>query len=301
MSSKNSSINIEKKELYGIIIRKQYSKGKVHMTSIKGKVLNSVLHNTIDKLVGEGSEILQEIIEDGKLQRILLHSFEEYQELEKINNNKMESECYIDKDAILSIDAQMIMPNLTPKQLEKNLSTVFLKCIKTDNEYKVSRIRECICLNYLEGVRDFITISQVDEDIHKVHNNINQQGKEIKELIDKTSNHVKMTSEEVRELNRKIQKLPQQQLIFISELDWSRVYCYISLQLTTDIDNNYLEKISKHISAKCKQYKDENGLTNVSFYFEEPIVQKGLKVYLEFIDDEFSENEIGILSITSHF
>lgn len=271
------------------------------MTSIKGKILNSVLDNTIDKLVGEGFEIHQEIIKDDKLKRILLHSFEEYQEMEKITNNKVESECCIDKDAIFSIDAQLIMPNLMREELEKNLSTVFQKCIITDNEYKASRIRKVICRNYLKGVRDFITISQVDEDIHKVHNNINQQGKEMKELIDKTSNHVKMTSEEVRELNRKMQKLPQQQLIFISELDWSRVYCYISLQLTTDIDNDYLEEISHNIYAECEKYEDENGFTNININFIEPITQGTLREYLEYIDSEFSQNDIGILRITSHF
>lgn len=271
------------------------------MISRKEKILNSVLDNIFDKLVGEGFEIFQEIIESGKLQRILLHSFEDYQEMEKITNNKMKSECYIDRNAILSIDANLISPNLMPEQLEKNIEDVFDKCITTDNEDKASRIREIICLNYLKGVRDFITISQVDADIHDVNNNLNQKGKEIKGLIDKTSNHVKEMNEGVRELNRKIQKLPQQQLIFTDELERSRVYCYISLQLTTDIDNDYLEEISHNIYAECEKYEDENGFTNININFIEPITQGTLREYLEYIDSEFSQNDIGILRITSHF
>lgn len=270
------------------------------MTSIKGKILNRVLDNMIDKLIGDGFEIFQEIIEDGKLQTILLHSFEEYQEMEKITNNKMKSECYIDRNAILSIDVNLIRPNLTPEQLEKNIEDIFDKCITTDNEDKANRIRQSICLNYLKGVRDFITISQVDGDIHKVHSSINQQGKEIKGLIGKVSGHVKEMSEEGRELNRKIQKFPQQQLIFIDELERSRVYCYISLQLATDIDNDYLEEISHDIYAECEKYEDENGFTNINFNFMEPITQGDLRECLEYIDSEFSQNDIGILRITSH-
>lgn len=254
-----------------------------------------------NKAVEDGSKKVNNMLEGNKLQKILLQSFEGYRKLEKIKNPQKEPECQIDRKAIMSVDKNMIMPNITMEQLEKNLKNLFDKCITTDNEEKAGSIRKIICYNYKNGVSDLVTISQIDEDIHKVYKTVLEKTNEISGKLDREAYKVKEIDQGVKEINRKLKMEPQQQIIFNDELDNSRMFCYISLKLSEDIDEDYLAEISSNIFAEWDDYKDESGITNVNFNFYEPIVQNELKEYLKYIDEEFSENNIGIFGITSHF
>lgn len=256
-----------------------------------GYIIDKVADIVFDSVYELGKEKLNNILEEEKLKKILANSIKGYNELQKIRNDNSEDECIINRESFDLLKKDMIMPNLTIEELEDNLLSFFEQCIRIDNKEKAKRIREYICHTYKLGVAGLISISQVDDDIHKVEKSVKESEKKVVVKIDKSK----------EEIIQEIKKKPAQHLVFIDELDESRVYCYIDLQLTTEIENEYLQELSDNVIAECTTYYDEQDFFHVSFNFLYPIAQCELKMYLKYLDREFMENKIGILSITSHY
>lgn len=254
-------------------------------------IIDKVADIVLDSVIGIGKEKLDDILEETKLKKILINSIHDYNELQKIVGGKREEYCIIDRKTIQALDKKLIMPNLTMEELETNLLDFFKKCIRTDNKEKANSIRKYICHTYKLGVAGLISISQVDEDIHRVEKNVRESEKKVSVKIDVAQ----------AKIIQEIKKIPAQQLIFIDELDDSRVYCYILLQLTTDVEYDYLQELADNIFAEFDTFFDEQGFFHVSFNFLCPIKQYELRGYLEYLNEEFLENNIGILSVTSHF
>ena len=83
------------------------------------------------------------------------------------------------------------MPNLSVDELENNLKEFFSECILENDDYKANRIRNYICCNYKTSVADFITLNQIDENIHKLNKEICNGKEEIVSKLDKTDKKIK--------------------------------------------------------------------------------------------------------------
>ena len=255
---------------------------------------NKVWDKAFDTVFRAASDEIKAILDEKNLQKLLLQSFSVYINLEEIRNPKAKPNCHINKRLIMSVKKSMILPNFTIEELEKNLKEIFDECIITDDKDKAANIRRMICFQYKISVCDYMTLSQVDDDIHSLENTTKQATSEINKKLDNIK-------EIQKKINSKLKMLPQQQIIFIDELDNSRFYCYISMQLTQEIDEDLARDIADHTYSEEEIYTDEQGFTNLNLNFEEPIAQVDLKEYLVYIDQRLSGENIGILRITSHF
>lgn len=256
-----------------------------------GYIVDKIGDIILDSIVELGKEKCEELFAGAKLKGILKKSINDYIDLQKINNPRANVDCIIDKESFEQLDENLIQPNFTIEELERNLNSFFEKCIITDNMEKAYTIRRYICHSYKLSVAGLISIGQVDEDVHNVNKNVKESTNKICGKIDETENKIIRT----------LKNMPQQQLCFLEELEDSRVYCYISMTLKREIDEDFLFEIADNINAEEETYIDEQGFFNVSFDFLEPITQYTLREYLKYINEQFWQNNIGILSIRSHF
>lgn len=253
--------------------------------------LDKVADIVLDTVIDIGKEKADEILEERKLKKVLCNSIKEYIRLQKISDSKKETEFVLDKKSITDLDKRKIMPNLTVEKLEENLREIIDKCIITDDKDKARIARKYICHSYKLGVAGLISISQVSEDIHSIEKNVRESERKISAKIDKGTQRI------IQEM----QKRPAQQLNFIDELDDSRVYCYILLQLTKEVENDSLQELADSIFAEYDAFWDKQKIFCVSFNFYYPITQYDLKCYLKCLNESFAEENVGILSIVSHF
>ena len=254
----------------------------------------------VDKVIDAGLSSMEKMLLENKLKKILKKSMDDYISMEKIKNPNCEPQCVVDEDKIQNLEERLIMPNLSVEELECNLKEFFSECIVVDDEHKANSIRKFICCNYKASVADFITLNQIDEDIHKLNKLINTGKEEIVNKLDKTDNRIKEMSERVKSINKSLHSNAQYPICFLNELDDSKVFCYISMRVLDDIDEHFLEEVGDNVFAETNVYIDEDGFTNIDFNFLEPIIQSEMKEYIKYINDEFSQESIRIISVSTH-
>lgn len=169
-----------------------------------------------------------------------------------------------------------------------------------DDEHKANTIGKIICCNYKNSVAGFITLNQIDDDTHEINKLIRSGKEEIINKLDKTDNKIKEMSERVKSINKSLHSNDQYPICFLNELDDSKVFCYISMRVLDDINEDFLEVLGDNVYAETNVYIDKDGLTNIDFNFLEPIIQSELKENIKYINDEFSQEGIRILSVSTH-
>lgn len=254
----------------------------------------------VDKVIDAGLNSMEKKLLENKLKKIFKKSMDDYISMEKIKNPNYEPQCVVDEDKIQNLEERLIMPNLSVEELECNLKEFFLECIIVDDEDEANNIRKFICYNYKASVADFITLNQVDEDIHKLNKLLSTGKEEIVNRLDKADNRIKEMSERVKSINKKLHSNDQYPIYFLSELDDSKVFCYFSMRVMGDIDEDFLEEIGDNVFAETDVYIDENDFTNIDFNFLEPIIQSEMKKTIKYINDEFSQENIRIISVSTH-
>lgn len=257
------------------------------------------IDKVVDKVIDEGLNSMEKMRLENKLKKILKKSMDDYISMEKIKNPNCEPQCVVDEDKIQNLEKRLIMPNLSVEELECNLKQFFSESIIVDDEYKADSIRKFICHNYKVSVADFITLNQVDEDIHKLSKSISTGNEEIVNKLDKADDRIKEMSADVKSINKRLHSNAQYPIYFLNELDDSKVFCYISMRVLGYIDEDFLEEIGDNIFAETDVY-DKDGFTNIDFNFLEPIVQSEMKENLQYINAEFSQEDIRIISVSTH-
>lgn len=90
-------------------------------------------------------------------------------------------------------------------------------------------------------------------------------------------------------------------LYFVDELDNSRVYCFIILKVSREVEAYIMEEIEDNIGFGAEySFYESDGVDCVEVDFLDPICQKDLREYLKVVDQFFSENGIGIFGIFTH-
>ena len=240
------------------------------------------------KVADAGVEKVKEWMNEDKAQKILLKCFMGcYEKNKEIMN--------VDKNLIMSIDSNKIKPNSRPEEIINNISDVCDKCILVDDLYKRKFIEIEIVYDYLkEASEDLLELHHVDEDIHKVQDEVLKTGEMIK------SQH-KMVSKEIAKIYEALKQDILPLLYFADELDNSRVYCFIVLKVNRAVEDYIMEEIEENIGfgAEYKFYESD-GFDCVEVVFFDPVCQKDLREYLKVLDQFFSENGIGIYGIFTH-
>ncbi|SHJ80770.1 hypothetical protein SAMN02745136_00935 [Anaerocolumna jejuensis DSM 15929] len=250
-----------------------------------------IIGYTFGKVSDASIEAFTKWFEGKNGQRMLLKCFEEYIAREGTDC------CYLDKNEILKVNSNKIQPNYTLTKIISNLEDIFEKCIKTDDEDYALSIRREICTNYLNKSRkELLELYHLDENIQMVNDEI------LKSREINSKEHAEM-SKNIKEVCVSLRKKPQQMLYFISELDNSRTFCYIILEVSEQVKNQIMDEIYEEtgIGEEHENYSNPGELNHISIDFCEPLCQCELKEYLEGLDKIFSKHDIGIYSITSHF
>lgn len=250
-----------------------------------------VLGYTFGKVSDASLDAITQLFKEKKGQKLLLKCFEEY-----IAREGTEC-CYLNKDVILKVSSNKIQPNYTLTKIISNLEDIFEKCIKTDDEDFALSIRREICSNYLNKSRkELLESYHLDEDIQMVNDEI------LKSREINSQEHAEI-SKDIKEVCVNLRKKPQQMLYFINELDKSRMFCYIILVVSEEVEGYIMDEIYEEtgIGTEHENYSKPGELNHISIDFCEPLCQCELKEYLVGLDKIFSNYDIGIYSITSHF
>lgn len=240
------------------------------------------------KLTDLGIDKVGGWLNKNKAQEILLKCFCDTYE------NYREIICVDDK-VILAVDSYKIKPNLRPEKIIENLKDVFKKIILTDDPYQFKRIELEIVYSYLkEANNELLKLCNLDEDIHFVQDEVLEN----RSVIEK--NH-KEISKGIQDIYSRLKNDMHPILYFVQELNNSRMYCYIILKVSTEVDEYLFERIEEEsgIGAEYEQYM-EDGLPHIEINFLEAICQRDLRIYLEVLDKLFLEDGIGIYGILTH-
>lgn len=247
-----------------------------------------MLDHVLGKLSDYGEKKIKDWLSEGEAQRLLLKCFNDYYAEDNEN-------CFVDKKAILAVDESIIRPNNRPEDIINSLGSVFEKCIITDDKFLARRIETEIVYNYLKEANvKLIDLCDLDNDIHKVEDEVIENRK----LSQKNHEEVKQKFQEIPSI---LDSNAMQTLQFINELDNSKLFCYIILNIRGDIDDEILTEVENQtsIAGEYKIYQ-EKGFDYISIYFMDPLCQREMKEYLKGIDEVFANNGIGIYGIYSH-
>ncbi len=242
----------------------------------------------LGKVADAGVEKVKEWMNEDKAQKILLKCFMGcYEKNKEIMN--------VDKNLIMSIDSNKIKPNSRPEEIMNNISDVCDQCILVDDLDKRKSIEIEIVFDYLkEASKDLLELYHVDEDIHRVQDDVLENREIIK------SQH-KMVSKEIEQIYEKLKQDILPLLYFVDELDNSRVYCFIILKVSREVEAYIMEEIEDNIGFGAEySFYELDGVDCVEVDFLDPVCQKDLREYLKVVDQFFSENGIGIFGIFTH-
>ncbi len=242
----------------------------------------------LGKVADAGVEKVKEWMNEDKAQKILLNCFMGcYEKNKEIMN--------VDKNLIMSIDSNKIKPNSRPEEIMNNISDVCDQCILVDDLDKRKSIEIEIVFDYLkEASKDLLELYHVDEDIHRVQDDVLENREIIK------SQH-KMVSKEIEQIYEKLKQDILPLLYFVDELDNSRVYCFIILKVSREVEAYIMEEIEDNIGFGAEySFYESDGVDCVEVDFLDPVCQKDLREYLKVVDQFFSENGIGIFGIFTH-
>ncbi len=155
----------------------------------------------------------------------------------------------IDENLITSLESDKIKPNHLEEELRANLETIFNR-IMGDNE-EIEHGREYaeteICKRYIEkSRRDLLKLYHVQDTL----DDLNRSNKEQHKKLDAISAEIKKVPEIIRE---KMSKQVDKELCFLDELDNSKVFFDITIELAeiyNEIEedlNDIFEKLYEYI------------------------------------------------------
>lgn len=298
----------------------------------KDYIIEKFLDVALDKFVFAN---LDKKLEETNLKKCLEKSVQDCTDLYTNNGKKSEYELSIDFEPYMldSIKKENILPNFTIDELETNLALLFKQCIHTDDKDLVATIKKNICCTYKMYTAEYITLGQVDCDVHKVEQMVADGNREITRQIEVNKNKLDRVHEDVVAGNRDRKKLSEDikksieklrsdgmmPLSFIEELDKSRRVYLISVRFainarlnSINIDEEpweddeeaqeYIEEVAEKIYAEGEvERDDDDGTFYVAyFYFLEPMTQSEIKEVLEVLDEEFDNKELGIINVYTY-
>jgi len=245
------------------------------MDTVKDMVIDKAVDGILGILANKSIEELKEFVNKNKRQKILLGCIKE---IKNENSDNKNLEVNILSEEILNIGDEKISPDLSIEELKLNLNPLIEKCLKTDDEELFKEVSTKICESYMKKSRLSIELYHL---LKKEEKNF--------EMIDKKLEMLKNISEE-----------PPQLIHFIDELDDCKMFCYIYLWVSQEIEEEILYELEENtFGVETKNYKVD-GLYYLDINFVEPISQKDLKDYLTELNKVFSRYNIGVYGVYSH-
>ncbi|WP_252242731.1 hypothetical protein [Clostridium sp. ZS2] len=137
------------------------------MDSIKDIVLEKAIEQVVTLVMGKSTNEIKEILKQNEKQKILLRCFERFCESDLYKNEFGGTGCVIDKELILNVPDEKIIPELEEKHLMKNLIYVFKKCVLVDDINIFERISQFICSSYRNEVKKMLELFHIFQELQK--------------------------------------------------------------------------------------------------------------------------------------
>ena len=300
----------------------------------KDYIIEKFLDVALDKFVFAN---LDKKLEETNLKKCLEKSVKDCTDLYTNNGKKSEYELSIDFEPYMldSIKKENILPNFTIDELETNLALLFKQCINTDDKDLAETIKKNICCTYKMYTAEYITLGQVDCDVHKVEQMVADGNREITRQLEVNNNKLDRIQKDILAENKDIKELSEgikqsrgnlrsdrkMPLSFIEELDKSRRIYHISVRFAINAHLNsicidkepwkddeeaqeYIEEVAENVYAGGEVERDDDdndGTFYVAhFYFLEPMTQSEIKEVLEVLDEEFDNKGLGIINVYTY-
>lgn len=152
-----------------------------------GKISESILNKIVDEILNVATcytkEELNELINQNRQQRILLHCVIRFANSELFRLNYKDTEYYDDHDSILSISTDKITPSLSPNIIADNLSKVLNKCFITDNKDRYDKVVEYISHEYIYQSKATVQLYDVLKSQQDNFDSMGENISEVKKLI----------------------------------------------------------------------------------------------------------------------
>ncbi|WP_313128514.1 hypothetical protein [Anaerocolumna sp.] len=152
-----------------------------------GKISESILNKIVDEILSVATcytkEELNELINQNRQQRILLHCIIRFANSELFRINYKDAEYYDDQDSILSISTDKITLSLAPHIIKDNLSKVLNKCFITDNKDRYDKIVEYISHEYIYQSKATVQLYDVLKSQQDNFDSMGENISEVKKLI----------------------------------------------------------------------------------------------------------------------
>lgn len=234
-------------------------------------------------------EKFKEYINEKELQKILFRCFVEVGSREgEINGFN------INKERIMNLESIKIQPNLSEGLLAKNLNSLFNECINIDDREKKEALKREICSAYISQARKkALELYHIQEVLEDINNNLDENNKELGEI---------------KKYQLAQMKKNQGMLFFIDQLDESRAFIYLELEVAIEFRNNidgYLCDVMQDVMNQSDvgfeyEFFVKDGMQCVAINFDEPTLQIDVKGLLECMNKIFSEENIKIYKITTY-
>lgn len=281
-----------------------------------------IVEKVIDTVISSISEDIRTKYDEStyadKLRKLLIQSFEEYREIDKVAKDRevdkgvKQRESGSDysgiyspsdiEEVIYKIDVRLLSPNQSIDSLVQKLDTSLEACINADDKYKKERIKKMICTMYKEKVAKYITIQQISGDINDMKENSKKEIYQIKDTLQKSTKEIAVIRE-YTEYITKCQNSEYREINFIDELDNCKVFCFFILVFINPIDEDFINDMIAQFPQiyKIEKYdEDVNGFTQVIFQYHDPRLQCGVREDLREIGDFLNDNGMGVIGLLSH-
>lgn len=246
-------------------------------------------------------EKVKKYIKKYSLQRLLLNIVKECGEA-KVD--------LVLKKRILNLPPDDIKPNLSYEKLRENLNDIFYLAF-SDSSCKESQIHYVLEIYKKNAIKEALELWHLEENTELLLEEINNVNKSIEgtyEAINNVESKIDKIHNSVVDI---IDKIPSERIHFIDELDDSKFYFYIIMELRTrygEMDEEWevelediLEWLSENENISFQHFFDpEAEFFKVYINFEEPIVQHTFKEFIKRLSGEFCKRNIGIVSILAN-
>lgn len=253
-------------------------------------------------------ERAKEFISKKSLQKLLLGIMKEDKEA-KVDN--------ILRKEIMNISSEKIKPNLFEEQLKENLDNIFEMAFP-DSTYRNQHSNNVVKKYKKNAMKEFLGLYHLEENIEEILKNLdktNQSTQKIHSRIDNVEEHVGKIDKKMDKMPKFVEKAIKEgktgQLLFINELNQSRAYFYLIMELCTNLyryDDDLEDDLDYILGNSIKgeygnfEYAIDNdeGFCKLYIDFEGAILQCDLKEFLKRLNDELYKKDIQIVSISTN-
>lgn len=223
---------------------------------------------------------------------------------------------------ILSISPEGIKPNLSVGKIKENLNEIFE--ILFHDSYNDRKVDFIVAAYKRNAMEDTLKLFHLEENIEAILEQVGNVGESIKKAnvgIDVVKTSIKNVHENVSEIKNQVTKMPESilkaiserptaKLSFIDQLDDSKAYFYLVIEVyaswccNDDLIDDLKYILEEVIAGEYGNFeyviKDNEGLVKLYIDFDEPILQCDLKEFLEGLNRQLCEESIKIVSILTH-